>query len=275
MSENSLAIERVVARGKAERGVYAASTHKPTAPAQMTPSSARHTALRRAEARAPVAARPHQSGLAVLFALPLLALVGCSKPAAPTEAPSQPPALTAEVQQAAVQRGTAIAAETFSLLSSNLQAAIQSGGLSNALPFCSLAASPLTAGMAQKHGVTLRRITHKARNPAGKASEVELAVLQSFAVALAATTNPPPPFATNLISGQATFFAPIVLNNELCLKCHGEPGKDISTENLAVIRQHYPQDEATGFKLGDLRGAWRIDFPLTVLTPAPTPPQYP
>jgi hypothetical protein len=27
----------------------------------------------------------------------------------------------------------------------------------------------------------------------------------------------------------------------------------------------YPQDEATGFKLGDLRGAWRIDIPLASL----------
>lgn len=201
--------------------------------------------------------------------------VGCSRQTETSAAPAAVPELAPAVQQAARERGRAIATETFSLLSSNLQAALQSGGVSNALPFCSLAASPLTASMAEKHGVTLRRVTHKARNPAGKASEVELAVLQAFAIALAETTNPPPTFATNLVAGQATFFAPIVLNHELCLKCHGEPGKDIAAGNLAVIRQHYPQDEATGFKLGDLRGAWRIDFPLTVLTPAPTPPQHP
>jgi hypothetical protein len=193
-----------------------------------------------------------------------LTLAGCSKPVAPTE-PTPPPALTAEVQQAAVQRGKAIAAETFGLLSSNLQTALQSGGVSNALPFCALTASPLTTGIAAKHGVTLKRVTHQARNPAAKASATELAVLQSFASALTASTNPPPPFATNLIAGQATFFAPIVIANELCLKCHGEPGKDISAENLAIIQQHYPQDEATGFKLGQLRGAWRIDFPLATL----------
>jgi len=206
--------------------------------------------------------------LLALCLLPLGLLVGCSKPGAPTET-SPPPALTAAVQQAALQRGKAIATETFGLLSSNLQTAMQSGGVSNALPFCSLAASPLTAGMAEKHGVTLKRITHKARNPAGKANEAELAVLKAFENALAASTNPPPPFATNLVAGQATFFAPIVIANELCLKCHGEPGKDISAENLAVIKQHYPQDEATGFKLGQLRGAWRIDFPLATLTTTP------
>jgi hypothetical protein len=200
-------------------------------------------------------------------------LIGCSKPIDNSTTASLPPALTPEVQQAAIQRGRAIAAETFSLLSSNLQSAIQSGGVSNALPFCSLAASPLTAGMAAKHGVTLRRVTHQARNPAGRANDIELEILNSFETALAAgsSTNPPPPLATNLVAGQATFFAPIVLNNELCLECHGEPNRDISPENLAVIQRLYPQDKATGFKLGQLRGAWRIDFPLATLTLPPSP----
>jgi hypothetical protein len=211
--------------------------------------------------------------LTTLLVIPLGLLVGCSKPPAASETVAPPPPLSAEVQQATIQRGKTIAAETFSLLSSNLQSAIQSGGISNALPFCSLAASPLTAGMAEKHGVSLRRVTHKARNPSDKADAAELAILKSFETALAAgnSPNPPPPLATNLVTGQATFFAPIVLGNELCLKCHGEPGKDISAVDLAIIEQHYPQDEATGFKLGQLRGAWRIDFPLAALTSSPPP----
>ncbi len=207
-----------------------------------------------------------------LLVIPLAVLMGCSRnsdgPATSNTSPL--PALTDEVRSAALQRGKAIAMETFSLLSSNLQSAIQQGGVSNALPFCSLAASPLTAGMAGKHGVTLRRITHKARNPAGKADAVELGILQQFRDALAAMpTNPPPPIVTNLTAGTATFFAPIVLNNELCLKCHGEPGKDIQPEDVAVIQRLYPQDEATGFKLGELRGAWRIDFPRATLSSGP------
>lgn len=192
-----------------------------------------------------------------------LALVACSPTAVPPPA-SPPPPLTPAQQTAAIARGKAIAAETFGLLSSNLQSALGSGGVSNALPFCSLAASPLTASVATRHGVALRRITHKPRNPKARASETERTVLDGFRSALV-PGQPPPPLATNLLPGQATFFAPIVLTNALCLNCHGEPGKDISAENLAIIRRHYPQDEATGFKLGDLRGAWRIDFPFARL----------
>lgn len=207
-----------------------------------------------------------------MLLLPLALLLGCSKQpdGSATAVAASPRALTDEARSAALQRGKAIALETFSLLSSNLQTAIQQGGVSNALPFCSLAASPLTAGMAAKHGVTLRRVTHKPRNPASRADSIELGVLKEFTEALAATpTNPPPPMVTNLTDGTATFFAPIVLNNELCLKCHGEAGRDILPENVAVIRRLYPQDEATGFRLGELRGAWRIDFRLANLK---TPP---
>lgn len=204
-------------------------------------------------------------GLALVAVLPVVLLAGCSKQTEMTRATA--PALSPEIERAAIQRGKAIAAETFALLSSNLQSAIESGGISNALPFCSIAASPLTAGMADKHGVTLRRVTHKPRNPSGKADAAELEILKSFESTLAASqsTNPPPPVVTNFTSEQVTFFAPIVLNNDLCLRCHGEPGNDIAPVDLTVIQKLYPRDEATGFKLGQLRGAWRIDFPLQTL----------
>jgi hypothetical protein len=208
--------------------------------------------------------------LALCLVLPLTLPAGCSKSSEskPLPATAASRVLPAEVQSAALQRGKAIAAETFSLLSSNLQSAIQQGGVSNALPFCSLAASPLTAGMATKHGVTIRRITHKARNPANRADATELAVLNRFESALIGT-NPPPPLLTNLTGNTVTFFAPILLNNELCLKCHGEPGREIAPANLAVIQRLYPGEEATGFKMGQLRGAWRIDFPLASLPSRP------
>jgi hypothetical protein len=210
----------------------------------------------------------------------MVGLLGCSKPASTSpENTLEANAPTPEQTEIALRRGRAIATETFGLLRTNLQTAIQSGGISNALPFCSLAASPLTASMAEKHGVTLRRVTHKARQPSGKASEPELALLNHFESLMtsASITNPPPPLVTNLAPDTLTFFAPIVIGVELCLKCHGTPGTDIAQSDLEVIRKLYPQDEATGFTMGQLRGAWRIDFPMASLSPgaAGGSPQHP
>lgn len=203
-----------------------------------------------------------------------LGMAGCSRPPeTPVVSPAGPSSdVPAEERAAVAARGRAIAAETFELLRGNLQTAIQSGGISNALPFCSIAASPLTAGMAAKHGVSLRRVTHKARNPAAAADAAELAILRAFEQALLepgiTASNPPPPLVTNFTAQALSFFAPILVANELCLKCHGEPGQDIRAEDVAVIRRLYPQDQATGFRMGQLRGAWRIDFPRTQSGPS-------
>jgi hypothetical protein len=208
--------------------------------------------------------------------LPLAALLaGCSRPAEPV-APPAPPPLSPEVQPRAAERGHQIAAATFSVLSSNLQSAIQSGGVVNALPFCSLAAAPLTKSVAQEHGVSVRRVTHRPRNPAARANSQEAAVLEGFAAAIAAGATNPPPTAvvTNLVPGHATYFAPILLSQPLCLQCHGDPERDIPPAALATLRRLYPQDEATGFQPGQLRGMWRIDLPLAALN-APIPEAAP
>jgi hypothetical protein len=203
-----------------------------------------------------------------------LLLPSCTPPTEPgaESAPVLPP-LTELQLQTALERGKAISAETFGILSSNLLGAIQSGGVSNALPFCSLAAFPLTAGIATRHGVTLRRLTHKPRNPANRADAAELAIIQSYQGLISITptspTNPPPPTVTNMAPSQTSFFAPILLSKELCLKCHGQTGKDIAAGDVEIIRRLYPADEATGFVMGDLRGLWRIDFPTALLTPKP------
>ena len=84
--------------------------------------------------------------------------------------------------------------------------------------------------------------------------------LEAFMAALAKGEAPKPQVITNA-DGIRDFLAPIVLGNPLCLQCHGTPGKDIAPETLAAIQKLYPDDKATGFKLGDLRGLWRITFP--------------
>jgi hypothetical protein len=179
--------------------------------------------------------------------------------AAPQREPT-PALLTPAAREWVLQTGKKVAAETFGLLSSNLQQALATGGVTNALPYCSLAASPLTASVGERHGVEVRRVTHKARNLKAAATEFELLMLDQFRDALV-RSNAPSPLITNLHDGTLVFYAPIILTNALCLKCHGQPGSDIAPEALQVIRRLYPADQAVGFGLGELRGAWRVEFP--------------
>ena len=61
-------------------------------------------------------------------------------------------------------------------------------------------------------------------------------------------------------AGATVFYAPIVLSNPLCLQCHGTPGREIVTATAEAIGQRYPKDRATGFRPGDIRGLWKVEF---------------
>ena len=54
-----------------------------------------------------------------------------------------------------------------------------------------------------------------------------------------------------------------------CLTCHGAPEPALNAEILRL----YPQDRATGFAPGDLRGAFTVSMPASapVYPPAPAP----
>lgn len=185
----------------------------------------------------------------------------------PAEAQTHPPSPGSDSPEAALkQRAAAISQEAFSELSSNLLAAITRSGLNAALPYCSEKAMPITKSVAEKNGVGLSRITHKPRNPANLATKAELAILQQFQAQVAAKQTPAPVLVTNA-NRTVSVYLPIVIPNAMCLMCHGRPGTEVSAELQATIRTLYPKDQATGFAQGDLRGAWRVDFPNPPLTP--------
>lgn len=184
----------------------------------------------------------------LLLALTLLAL-GC--------APDSEPA-TAFDPAPWVERGVAVTSASFSVMSSRLAAQLQAGGVPAAIDYCSLAAYPLTDSLSAAHSADIRRTALRYRNPANAPSDTERAVLDLFAETLA-SGDQPRPRAVPQEDGSVMFYAPILLA-EPCTACHGVVGEDISENDYALIRERYPDDEATGFRPGDLRGMWSIRF---------------
>ena len=64
-----------------------------------------------------------------------------------------------------------------------------------------------------------------------------------------------------LPEGDLLYTKPIVLNDQMCLRCHGTPLQDIGAADWAMLQAAYPQDKATGYKTGDLRGMWVVKLP--------------
>lgn len=148
--------------------------------------------------------------------------------------------------------------ETFKTLSGTLQEKMQEGGPALALDYCNTNAYPLTESMSEKYDVTIKRTALYYRNPANKPSAQEESVLNDYQKMMNEGQTPEAVVKVN-DDDQAVYYAPIVLA-PACVKCHGEPDVEIQPEVYDKILHLYPEDKATGFAAGDLRGIWSITF---------------
>lgn len=157
-----------------------------------------------------------------------------------------------------VERGQEVQQATFQALSGELQAAMQRGGVPEALEYCNVAAYPLTDSLSAEYGVMIRRATLEPRNPDNRATESEAEAIREYARRLAQGEELSP-IVHQMDGGGVAYYSPIRVQ-PLCLNCHGEIGAEVTAQNAELIRELYPEDQATGYDEGDLRGVWSLRF---------------
>ncbi len=148
--------------------------------------------------------------------------------------------------------------QLFKALSGTLVAAMKAGGPTEAIPACNINAQPITAGMAQKVGYRVARTSLRLRNPKNEPDAWEIRVLQQFEARKAAGEDLMKMEYHEVVEkgGNRQFrYMKAIPAGKPCMTCHGEL---IAPEILKKIRTLYPMDQATGFKPGDLRGAFTI-----------------
>ncbi len=201
----------------------------------------------------------------ILIPIILLLLAGCTPQHDETIADRSVPVDTTTI----IKDGRTITRDAFQSLSSKLGQAVQEGGISYALQFCNVEALPITDSLSAHHSVELRRASHRPRNPANRADSLEMKTIRSYLSQLEdqgpGRDEDQKELKPRIYKDkeQIIYHAPIMINKGLCLNCHGSEGAQIQEKNLELIRQLYPDDEATGFEIGELRGIWSVEFPET------------
>ena len=163
-----------------------------------------------------------------------------------------------DINELILNKGMEITGQLQQLLASNLQQAIADSGVSHALQFCSLQAYPFTDSVAELNGVKIKRASSKARNMKNRPEFDEFKIIANYREAMAEGSSPEPIVEES--EQLFSYYAPIMMFAPLCLKCHGILETDIAPQDFIVINMIYPQDQATGFSLNELRGIWRVDF---------------
>ena len=159
-----------------------------------------------------------------------------------------------------VSLGTAVTDEAFNSLSGHLGRSMQEGGVPFALTYCKEKAIPLTDSLSEHFGDQIRRASTKNRNPSNAATAAEQEILTLFD----GRKDSPgmekfAPEVRRAEAGPVSFYRPIFALGK-CMACHGRPGIELDSVNLAGIRELYPEDKAIGFQPGDLRGMWVVEF---------------
>ena len=137
-----------------------------------------------------------------------------------------------------------------STLKGELMSAIQSGGPVSAIDVCHTRAPAIAANVSTEQGVQIGRTSHKLRNGSNSAPFWMQTVVEDQVAEPHAFADP---------EGGLAIAYPITLENG-CVICHGQPDQIAPAVREAIAVQ-YPDDQATGFAPGDLRGWLWVQVP--------------
>ena len=134
---------------------------------------------------------------------------------------------------------------------------ISRGGPESAIAVCRDKAPELAKAASEQTGWQVRRVSLRERNPKAVPDAWELAALQEFDRRLAAQEP-----ASKLEKSELTQeggqnvqrYIRALPTAKLCLECHGS-AEQISPAVAARLKTLYPADQATGYSVGQLRGA--------------------
>lgn len=167
--------------------------------------------------------------------IPALALLGSAVLAASPQAP--------------------LGSELIKPFKQQLMAALQAGmqqGPAEAIAVCREQAPGIAAGLSVD-GVQMGRASHQLRNPANAPPDWVAPVIDDYLQEGSSVQ----PRVVELGEGRKGYVEPIRVKS-VCLTCHGEA---LDPAIQARIDELYPDDEATGFREGDLRGVFWVSWP--------------
>lgn len=189
-----------------------------------------------------------------LALLPAFLLAGCGPSASERSDVAEETALVAaRATSDAFQRELREALET----------AVASTGPAAAVEACATIAPALADRYSEATGAVVRRTALRVRNPAAQPDAFEREGLVTLA-ARPTTAEGKPAELHRIVGGELRYMRALPAGGP-CLQCHGTA---ISPEVRAAIAAIYPDDQATGFREGELRGAISIRWPLTQGSPS-------
>ncbi len=184
----------------------------------------------------------------------LILTVGCKdsplEPVTSTSAIDNAPQILAGAIPNEVEKSHLLTAkeELFARLSGRLMTAMSKSGPAAAIEVCQVEAKSIAVEVGKEANVKIGRTGVRLRNTSNQPP--------NWAQKLVADRADAPVFA-KLTDERTVALLPIKLQAH-CLMCHG-PSEQIAPDVLEKLTELYPQDQATGFSEGELRGWFWVE----------------
>ena len=145
-----------------------------------------------------------------------------------------------------------------------VQEEINKGSYDGAIAACNDKAPKMAAATSQSTGWAIRRVSLKNRNPKAVPDAWEQAVLEDFDRRRAAGESPANMEKAEIVAEgdkRTLRYMKALPTQGVCLNCHGTEDK-INSAAKAKLTELYPNDKATGYSEGQIRGALTVKRPL-------------
>jgi len=142
-----------------------------------------------------------------------------------------------------------------------LQQEISKSVPEGAILVCKDMAPKMAGEISQQTGWKIKRVSLKARNDARAIPDAwEKAALEDFDKRAAAGEPPAQLEKGEKIDNEYRYVKALPVQ-PLCLSCHG-PVEQLTPAVKSALARHYPNDLATGYSVGQIRGAISVRKPL-------------
>lgn len=163
------------------------------------------------------------------------------------------------------EESRAVAMSFMKQMGGTMQQAMSEGGPESAIKVCKDAAPKAAGEISRQHGLKMTRVSLKVRNPLlGTADAWEQKNLQDFEARVAGGEKPDAMEAAEIVdepAGKFFRYMKAIALQPGCVACHGNSGQ-IPDNVKTRLSEEYPHDKATGYSVGQIRGAISIKRPL-------------
>lgn len=162
------------------------------------------------------------------------------------------PALADDQQR--IEQSRQLSMQLGKQLSAELMAAMKAEGPVHAISVCNERAPEIAQSLGANSNAIVGRTALRVRNPNNAPLGEHKAVMDYFKQRIAQDPNVVPEAWFTSSNGEQHYMRAIVMQPQ-CATCHGA---NVKPEVQQAIRAKYPDDQATGFEVGELRGSFLI-----------------